>query len=126
MSHLLNVKESEGKALWLAQQARESTTPQAALDLLDTALKLQPEAAYLHYNKGCVWVQMGEQERALSAFDEALKLDPQMPEAYYNRAVVYLLKQENLKAIPDLSKAGELGIFRAYNLLKQAKASLEE
>ena len=126
LSHLLNIKESEGKALWLAQQARESTTPQAAIDLLDTALKLQPEAAYLHYNKGCVWVQMGEQERALSAFNEALKLDPQMPEAYYNRAVVYLLKQENLKAIPDLSKAGELGIFRAYNLLKQAKASLDE
>ena len=121
---LINVQEAEGKALLLSQQAREAATPQMAFELLETALKLQPHAAYLHYNKGCILAQMGNQEQSLLAFDQALRLDPQMPEAYYNRAVINLLKQEHIKAIPDLSKAGELGIFRAYNLLKQAKSPL--
>lgn len=121
---LINVQEAEGKALLLSQQAREAATPQMAFELLETALKLQPHAAYLHYNKGCILAQMGNQEQSLLAFDQALRLDPQMPEAYYNRAVINLFKQEHIKAIPDLSKAGELGIFRAYNLLKQTKNPL--
>ena len=30
------------------------------------------------------------------------------------------------KAIPDLSRAGELGLYRAYNLLKQASADADK
>lgn len=44
-----------------------------------------------------------------------------MGEAYFNRAVVALLQNNNIKAIADLSKAGELGLYRAYNLIKQAQ-----
>ena len=44
-----------------------------------------------------------------------------MAEAYFNRAVAALLHNNNIKAIADLSKAGELGLYRAYNLIKQAQ-----
>ena len=54
-------------------------------------------------------------------FTHAIRLDPQLAEAYYNRAVIHLLQGENDKAIPDLSRAGEAGLHRAYNLLKQAR-----
>ena len=44
-----------------------------------------------------------------------------MPEAFFNRAVAALLQNNNVKAISDLSKAGELGLYRAYSLIKQAQ-----
>ena len=42
-----------------------------------------------------------------------------MAEAYYNRALVYLSMEQKEKALPDLSKAGELGIYDAYSIIKQ-------
>ena len=58
---------------------------------------------------------------AETAFSQAIQLDDRMAEAYFNRAVAALLHNNNIKAIADLSKAGELGLYRAYNLIKQAQ-----
>jgi hypothetical protein len=42
-----------------------------------------------------------------------------MAEAYYNRALTLLYVKENNLACKDLSKAGELGIKEAYNVIKR-------
>ena len=74
-----------------------------------------------YYNKGCVFAAQGKLADAEIAFSQAISLDDHMGEAYFNRAVVALLQNNNIKAIADLSKAGELGLYRAYNLIKQAQ-----
>ena len=42
-----------------------------------------------------------------------------MPEAYYNRGVAYILSGDYASGIPDLSRAGEMGLYKAYNLIKR-------
>ena len=115
------------RALLLAQEAATLPNEQAdeALTLLEKATKLQPNAAYLYYNKGCVLGTQGRLEEAREAFSKALTLDDRMAEAYYNRGVAALLDGRPADALPDLSRAGELGIYRAYNLIKQAKKTLQ-
>ena len=123
------LKESRmsDRVLLLNQQAVSLPADQAAeaLQLLDKALQLQPKTAYLYYNKGCVLGTQGRLEEAKEAFAKALSLDDRMAEAYYNRGVVALLDGRTEQAIPDLSRAGELGFYRAYNLIKQAKKTLK-
>jgi hypothetical protein len=42
-----------------------------------------------------------------------------MAEAYYNRGLILIFTKRTQEACPDLSKAGELGISTAYNVIKR-------
>jgi tetratricopeptide (TPR) repeat protein len=98
---------------------------QGAIQSLNKAIELEPQNAYLYYNRGCTYTMMGDRISAIKDFDKAISLFPRFAEAHYNRAVIHLLNNEPEKAIPDLSKAGEMGLYKAYNLLKQATNSIE-
>ncbi len=90
-----------------------------ALHELNKALQLSPNTPYIYYNRGCVHALQKNHSAALEDFNKAIELDPSFAEAHYNRAILYMLIGENDKAIPDLSRAGEIGLYKAYNLLKQ-------
>ncbi len=78
-----------------------------------------PEFPYASYNAGNTYVKLKNYDSAISAYTEAISRDPDMPEAYYNRGVAYILAGETQKGLADLSKAGELGLYQAYNLIKK-------
>lgn len=103
-----------------AAQLSESK-PHDAMAIIKDYMAQGHADAVLYYNKGCVEAQSGSLENALEDFSHAIEQDPLMAEAYYNKAVVYLLINDTEAAAPLLSKAGEMGLFKAYNLLKQAK-----
>lgn len=84
----------------------------------DKIISMQPRLAIAYYNKGYVLFAMGKYKEAIYEFEEALSLDPLMGEAYYNRGFAYMNIGEEDKAKEDISKAGELGIASAYNLMK--------
>lgn len=90
-----------------------------ALSSLQKASRLAPDNAYVLYNAGCLLAHQDARESALQFFSQALQLDTRLPEAYYNRALIYLRMGEKNKAFADLSKAGQLGLFSAYALIKQ-------
>ena len=52
-------------------------------------------------------------------YNEAIRLRPDFSDAYFNRGLVYVFLGETQKGIADLSKAGELGIVSAYNVIKR-------
>ena len=52
-------------------------------------------------------------------FSRAIELDGNIPEAYYNRGIVYLHAEKKSEGIADLSKAGELGLYDAYSIIKK-------
>jgi tetratricopeptide (TPR) repeat protein len=56
---------------------------------------------------------------AISYYDQAIAIDNDFAEAYFNRGLTYIYIGENEKGIADLSKAGELGIYQAYNLISR-------
>ncbi len=89
---------------------------------LDEAIALTPLNPYLYYNKGIILTEMSEFDSAEKAFDQAIQLKPDFGEAYYNRAFVRLKSGHRESGISDLSKAGELGVVAAYNLMKRVSS----
>ena len=83
------------------------------------ASDLMPDAPFLHYNIGCVQVQLADYMAAVSSFSLALELDPLFPEAFYGRGVAYILGGQTDLGLSDLSQAGEMGLYPAYNLIKK-------
>lgn len=93
----------------------------SALSDINRALLLSPQNAILYYNKGCILMRAHRNSEAIQAFNQALSNDHQMAEAYYNLAILLLNTGDIENAISHFSKAGELGIEKAYALIKAAK-----
>ncbi|MBQ9294866.1 MAG: tetratricopeptide repeat protein [Bacteroidaceae bacterium] len=88
------------------------------------ASDLMPDVPFLHYNIGCVQVQQADYMAAQKSFSRALELDPHFPSAYYGRGVAYILGGQTEQGLSDLSQAGELGLYTAYNLIKKYSKQL--
>lgn len=86
---------------------------------LKRAAHLAADNAYIPYNLGCIQAQQGNIEMAIESFTLAIKIDSKLPEAWYNRALLYRRKGEKEKAASDFSRAGQLGLYKAYAQLKQ-------
>lgn len=90
-----------------------------AMVALQAAERLAPENAYVAYNIGCVWRAQGSPQQALEAFTKALQCDPRLAEAALGRGWVHLDMGHSREARSDWSRAGELGLYKAYALIKQ-------
>ncbi|MBP3785312.1 MAG: tetratricopeptide repeat protein [Bacteroidaceae bacterium] len=93
-----------------------------ALSDLEQAAKLQPGCVLIYYNKACLLAATGRNEAALEALNTAIGMDNRMAEAYYNRALLHMQAQRTAEAAADFSQAGALGLYKAYNLLKQLRS----
>jgi len=92
---------------------------QSAIEDYNQALQIYPDLGILYYNRGNLYNKMQNYMAALKDYDKAISLQPNLAEAYYNKGLTLLLLKDNEKACPNLSKAGELGISSAYNLIKR-------
>lgn len=104
---------------------RKSMADVACRSVLDDLNKAQaglPPNAFLAYNKGNVYMAMKRYDDAVRAYGDALKADAALADAYYNRGLAHLLQENIQEGLADLSKAGELGIYQAYALMKQYRA----
>lgn len=90
-----------------------------ALAGYNRAIELSPRMAPAWYNKGNILVEKQDYTAAIEAYTRAIELKEDMGEAYFNRGYVYLKLGNRRAGIADLSKAGELGIISAYNLIKR-------
>lgn len=86
---------------------------------LNKAADLAPDFAYIYYNRGNVLSGIKDYHSAIVSYNEAIALEPHLAEAYYNRGLTYIFLGENARGLADLSKAGELGLYSAYNLIKR-------
>lgn len=93
----------------------------SALADLDRVVELSSRMAVAWYNKGNVLFDLGDYTSAIAAYGRAIELEPNMGQAYYNRGYVYLKLGNEAAGVADLSKAGELGIIPAYNVLKRIR-----
>jgi tetratricopeptide (TPR) repeat protein len=88
---------------------------------LDKTIELQPDFSFAYYNKANALCTQKDFKTAISNYTKSIEIDPDFAEAYFNRGLTYLFINEESKGISDLSKAGELGIFKAYNLIQRFK-----
>ena len=61
----------------------------------------------------------GSLPEAFEDYTKAIELNPNFAEAYYNRGIIQIFMKDTRKGCLDISKAGELGIVEAYEVLKR-------
>jgi len=87
----------------------------------EKVIELNPDFSFAYYNKGNISCTQKDFSSAISNYTKSIEIDPDFAEAYFNRGLTYLYINEEGKGLADLSKAGELGIYKAYNLLQRFK-----
>lgn len=87
----------------------------------DKVLELDPTFSCAWFNRANMLCVQKDFSTALTNYTKAIEIDNDFAEAYFNRGLTYLFIGETEKGTADLSRAGELGIYQAYNLLKRAK-----
>lgn len=90
-----------------------------AIEDINKAIKLYPEFAEGYYNRANLLAISGKLPEAYDDYTRAIELDNELGEAYYNRGLVQIYMKDTRKGCMDLSKAGELGIASAYDLLRE-------
>ena len=85
----------------------------------DMAIKLNPDFVYAYFNRGNLRCSQKDFRAAVLDYNEAISRDPEFAEAYFNRGLARLSLGDANRGIADLSKAGELGIINAYNIIKR-------
>lgn len=86
----------------LIQSKFETSTEITAL-AQDT--ETSPQSAEVYYNRGLIYGESGQPEKALFNFNKAIELNLQNAEVYYNRGVSYHELGQLEKAITDFKQA---------------------
>ena len=85
----------------------------------DYVIHKLPDFSFAYYNKANMLCIQQDFKAAISYYTQAIQNDNDFAEAYFNRGLTYIYINEIDKGITDLSKAGELGIYQAYNLISR-------
>lgn len=82
------------------------------------AEKYDPDNAYILYSHGTFLAHRKDYVRAIALLSKAIDIDPRLAEAYFNRGLAYINSGDKVKGNADLGRAGELGLYSAYSLIK--------
>ena len=82
-------------------------------------LEIDPDFVFALFNIGNVYAKNGEIDKAIETYTQVIRQDRELAEAYFNRGLLYIYTGQKAQASADLSKAGELGITSAYNIIKR-------
>ncbi|MBQ4027614.1 MAG: tetratricopeptide repeat protein, partial [Prevotella sp.] len=99
---------------------------QVALNDLNEALSFNENNAYLHYNIATVYAIQKEYNTAIDHYRKAIQLNGNLAEAYYNLGLVLIFNNNKNEGIKELSKAGELGLYDAYSVMKHYTTEKEK
>ena len=86
---------------------------------LDKVIQLAPDFEYAYYNRAVLLCQQNDYHAAIVDFNKAVEVNPRFGEAYFNRGLTHIFLGQINEGLADLSKAGELGLFKAYNIIKR-------
>lgn len=90
-----------------------------AIKNFEKAISHNPDFAEAYYNKGTTEMALSDYDTAIKDYDTAIKLNPDFAEAYYNKGIILIQQGKTPEAITNLSRAGELGLYSAYSIIKK-------
>lgn len=93
-----------------------------AMDDFNQAIRLHSGSAFLLYDRANLYAARKEYSKAIADYTAALKINPRLAEAYFNRGYARIMANQKSEGIRDLSRAGELGLYEAYSVIKQFSA----
>jgi protein O-GlcNAc transferase len=80
----------------------------AAIELMNQSIALNPVAAAYHHNLGTVWLAEGRLDQALACLRQAIQLQPDYPEAHVKCGRILHTQGQLDQAIECYQKAVEL------------------
>ncbi|MCW3804640.1 tetratricopeptide repeat protein [Plebeiibacterium marinum] len=86
---------------------------------LKQVIELNPGYEFAYFNLGVLYCVKKDYKGAVNQFTNAIKLNPQFAEAYFNRGLTRIYLKMDKEGTGDLSRAGELGLYKAYNIIKR-------
>ena len=86
---------------------------------MNKVVELSPDLPYAYYNRACIEAKTADYESAEADLTKCIQLYDKFAEAYYNRGIIRILGKNTKEGLNDLSKAGELGLYQAYGLIKK-------
>ena len=92
-----------------------------ALADITNAIHIDPQNPYLFYNRANLYALRNDFAHAIEDYTRAIVIDQHLAEAFFNRGIARLKSNRTQEGIADLSKAGELGLYKAYSVIKQKK-----
>ena len=92
---------------------------QMVLNDLGKVIDMEPDFAFAYYNKGTIEARQGDYRTAVADFSTAIGINDRFAEAYYNRGLSLIFLGRVGEGLEDLGKAGELGLYSAYNIMKR-------
>ncbi len=107
-----------------AEYTKSTTTQEEQMRIsgvkgdFDRLLSRENDNAFVHYCYGTFLARMGDVAAAEKHLSRAIELNPTLPQAYYNRGLLFLNIGKTTESRQDFSKAGELGLYNAYSLMK--------
>lgn len=84
---------------------------------LDQVIRLLPNFSFAYYNKANLLCMQKDFRAAIQYYTLAISVDSDFAEAFFNRGLTHIFIDEVNEGLDDLSRAGELGIYQAYNLI---------
>ncbi|MBQ5888791.1 MAG: tetratricopeptide repeat protein [Bacteroidaceae bacterium] len=86
---------------------------------LDRVIELQPSFAEAYFNRADVSAKLNDFKSAIVDYTTAISLNDRFAEAYYNRGLAKIYTGDAEGGAADLSKAGELGMYQAYSIIRR-------
>jgi tetratricopeptide (TPR) repeat protein len=111
------------------------TDPQKAIEYLNKAIKLQPDAADVYFIRATAYYDLGQPQLAIKDYNEAIRLKPDYASAYYNRGNAYASFRQYERASKDYNEAIHLepnyamayySLGNAYLKLGQPQRAIED
>lgn len=85
----------------------------------DKTIELLPTFSFAYFNKANVLCLQKDFEAAIQYYKQAIQIDKDFAEAYYNLGLTQIFINQTTEGINNMGKAGELGIYQAYNLISR-------
>ena len=101
------------------QQVSRDYDYSEALADMEAAAEILPSLPYIQYNLGNLYSLSSRFVEAIDSYNKAIKLYPWMGSAYFNRGLVLIYLKDKEKGCIDLSRAGELGVDGAYDVISR-------
>lgn len=104
---------------WIGHTHFELANYSECIEFLTKSLKDNPFDNYSYYVRGMSKMSLQDYTGAISDFNFVLKSEPSNGECYYLRGECNLKLKKKENALVDLSRAGELGVKRSYELISK-------
>ncbi len=114
-----SISKTADKSMTQARDTKRAMEHEMIIRDYDTVIRLNPDFVFAYFNRGNLRCAQRDYRAAIQDYSDAITRDPEFAEAYFNRGLARLSQGDASRGIADLSKAGELGIINAYNIIKR-------